>query len=1280
MAESKNTFIKSKMNQDLDSRLVPNGEYREAFNISISQSEGADVGTLQTVLGNVENIDFSSDDYCNAKINGIFVDEQRKDVYVFITNFTDTTSDKLSGYPPDEATCEIWKRNVETEKTIKLVEGKFLNFSLTHPIENVNIIEDLLFWTDNRNQPRKINVTKANPGEVSSPTYYTNDDQINVAKYYPFEPISLIKDYIVDFTLSGGTPADSEYDEYIDEIVPTSGGSGTGLTVKITAAKTSGPGQGEIEAIEIVDQGNGYQNGDVVDIFPRVGDATLTLVVQTQSTMKDKCTENLPIAQTFTATTPGTLTKNTAFSFSGLPSVPPTTLIGALVTISSASTTPYLARVTAQTATQLTIDWPNATPTSLSTTTSITVGINPDYDANWPGDCEYLKDKFVRFAYRFKFDDNEYSLISPFTQACFIPKQDGFFLKQELTEPDGTSITEYDSDKAYEDTDVEFFENKVTDIEFIIPCPSFLEDGVQNFNNLTEQMHVESIEIIYKDDSEDNLKLLDIITKESFASLESDKLSYSYQSRQPIKVLPEREITRVSDKVPIKALTQEVTGNRVIYGNYVDGYTSVRTLNYEVAAAEKLLLEDTRIEYQNHTLKQNRTYQVGVVLTDRYGRNSDVILSSLDQETSTSDIVFSGSTIFHPYYNEGFSSNNLIRLDNTGWGGDALRVKFNSKIPDNTGQVGYPGLFRGYVIESISNFSSGDGLYTNPGATNVAVTGGTGTGLKVDYVTLKSTAGTSPMVSVTINNPGSGYTLGDLISIPGRIGGTTNASFVYNPALLPNLTGWYSYKIVVKQQEQDYYNVYLPSVINGAVNKSGNASATEASITLFSDNINKVPKDLTDVGPSQTTFNSEVQLSLRVVNVDSIGTGTAWSSVQYYPGRTIEKVVQLSELSNLGVTVSKISSDVTTGATPPAAITMTEYDPNIQSGMAILSVVTSGGSSIITEGDGAYAESYYSDGAGGAELIVAGTTTLIPSGSTITFGPPGVVYNGINNPVIGVLSTSDGIGINLNSSIFKTQLAVAETKPFKSLLDIYYETTSSGLVEDLNNAIEQGITTAIPVRISGIVFDLDESVTGTTVCTNNFYLIDSNNLNIISPSTTGSLVSVFDANQNNRTSEFQLNSQPSGDFNISFVRAAGQGVYIGQDLNDNIFDFTVSLTNNGTTVTNTFTGTVTNEAPVYQGSYDGVNYTLSKRGGGWGGPNPGDVFECFNGSGDTSLRDKEIRWELIEAIPVDGANTVATGNTGDYWPNYDPVTSAWVPSSVQTDPRILILIGNHIKY
>ena len=52
---------------------------------------------------------------------------------------------------------------------------------------------------------------------------------------------------------------------------------------------------------------------------------------------------------------------------------------------------------------------------------------NPTYDATFPGDPNFLKDKFARFSYRFKFDDNEYSIIAPFSQIAFIPEQDGFF-------------------------------------------------------------------------------------------------------------------------------------------------------------------------------------------------------------------------------------------------------------------------------------------------------------------------------------------------------------------------------------------------------------------------------------------------------------------------------------------------------------------------------------------------------------------------------------------------------------------------------------------------------------------------------------------------------------------------------------------------------------------------------------------------------------------------------------------------------------------------------------
>ena len=42
------------MNKDLDERLVPKGEYRDAQNIQISTSEGSDVGAVENMLSNVK--------------------------------------------------------------------------------------------------------------------------------------------------------------------------------------------------------------------------------------------------------------------------------------------------------------------------------------------------------------------------------------------------------------------------------------------------------------------------------------------------------------------------------------------------------------------------------------------------------------------------------------------------------------------------------------------------------------------------------------------------------------------------------------------------------------------------------------------------------------------------------------------------------------------------------------------------------------------------------------------------------------------------------------------------------------------------------------------------------------------------------------------------------------------------------------------------------------------------------------------------------------------------
>ena len=52
MAELKRNFTSSRMNKDLDERLVPNGEYRDALNISISTSESSDEGSVESIKGN----------------------------------------------------------------------------------------------------------------------------------------------------------------------------------------------------------------------------------------------------------------------------------------------------------------------------------------------------------------------------------------------------------------------------------------------------------------------------------------------------------------------------------------------------------------------------------------------------------------------------------------------------------------------------------------------------------------------------------------------------------------------------------------------------------------------------------------------------------------------------------------------------------------------------------------------------------------------------------------------------------------------------------------------------------------------------------------------------------------------------------------------------------------------------------------------------------------------------------------------------------------------------
>ena len=72
------------MNKDLDERLIPNGQYRDAWNVEVSTSEGSDVGTVKNILGNkrVDNL-VGNEFICVGSI----ANEQTNKLYWFISKY-----------------------------------------------------------------------------------------------------------------------------------------------------------------------------------------------------------------------------------------------------------------------------------------------------------------------------------------------------------------------------------------------------------------------------------------------------------------------------------------------------------------------------------------------------------------------------------------------------------------------------------------------------------------------------------------------------------------------------------------------------------------------------------------------------------------------------------------------------------------------------------------------------------------------------------------------------------------------------------------------------------------------------------------------------------------------------------------------------------------------------------------------------------------------------------------------------------------------------------------
>ena len=92
MPELKHNFTQGRMNKDLDERIVPNGEYRDALNVEVSTSEGSDVGSVQTLKGNISltstipNSTTTTTSFSDATCVGSIVNESTNKLYWFVTD------------------------------------------------------------------------------------------------------------------------------------------------------------------------------------------------------------------------------------------------------------------------------------------------------------------------------------------------------------------------------------------------------------------------------------------------------------------------------------------------------------------------------------------------------------------------------------------------------------------------------------------------------------------------------------------------------------------------------------------------------------------------------------------------------------------------------------------------------------------------------------------------------------------------------------------------------------------------------------------------------------------------------------------------------------------------------------------------------------------------------------------------------------------------------------------------------------------------------------------
>ena len=559
----------------------------------------------------------------NIKVRHLFTDDSSSTTYDTGTSGVQVFLDKAFTGTVSDNTTVIFRS-----------EKRVLNFDRYTTITGINIIDDFLFWTDNKTEPKRLNIKrslKGTGGSTHLPSTLTSDNlgsnrkfhtrlyaeldpaTLNLAanqtphecvtNYNNTKPIWVEEEHITTIKKAPTTPPTLEMlrteSERTNPVDGTANLTRSGANMAMTSIKQDETIATVVDPEEIVTvtltQNVDWRDGDIV-----------------LATAKDP--EDQDNFENF----------ELRFSVQG-----------------SADIASPAGAVTDPAVLQNTFDL-KVLSVAFDTTSNTT---------NWRFRLEQAKPlfefKFPRFAYRYKYTDGEYSPISPWSEIAFLP------FTYDYTPKEGYNLGMVNSLRSLKIKDY------LVDIDY-------------------RPRDIVEVDILYKEETSPNIYTVKTINRQDGGAGGEDALIWpdvsdaSYkEKRGELKIeselihaaVPSNQLIRPWDNVPRRALGQEMIGNRIVYSNYLQNYNVENSgglsmkpsfevgfkhspceveAEFVVAASVLNLNVNLTIPTPKFSVKSLRTYQVGIVFGDEYGRETPVLTDkkagSIQLEKQFSDV------------------------------------------------------------------------------------------------------------------------------------------------------------------------------------------------------------------------------------------------------------------------------------------------------------------------------------------------------------------------------------------------------------------------------------------------------------------------------------------------------------------------------------------------------------------------------------------------------------------------------------------------------------------